>query len=183
MIQTERHLSPLQYKQDIIWPMLALKRLAGNDVQMTEEELQQDLRPRIRRTGQGPHDHVRQTAAGPRGLEHRQEGSRRTSAKIARERSIDPTSKSLDGQIQPIRRFAGNDNLEKEAFKLEEGEISGIIDVSTPEAPRYVILLCEGRTTPIVKSMNEPGHSQRAVSTRYSKTKRRKSPSPRSSSG
>ena len=41
--------------------------------------------------------------------------------KVARERSIDPTSKSLDGQIQPIRRFAGNDNLEKEAFKLEEG--------------------------------------------------------------
>ena len=29
IIQSERHLSILQYKEDIIWPMLALKRLAG----------------------------------------------------------------------------------------------------------------------------------------------------------
>ena len=53
--------------------------------------------------------------------------------KVARERSIEPTSKALDGQIQPVRRYAGNDNLEKAAFELEEGHISGIIDVSTPE--------------------------------------------------
>src|SRR5262249_52148714 len=66
-------------------------------------------------------------------------------------------SKSLDGQIPPIRQYAGNDNLEKEAFKLKEGEISGIIDISVPEARRYVILLCEGRTVPIVKSIEEPG--------------------------
>ena len=76
---------------------------------------------------------------------------------VARDRSIEPTSKSLDGQIQPIRRFAGNDNVEKEAFKLEDGQISGIIDASTPEQRRYVILLCEGHTTPIVKSINETG--------------------------
>jgi foldase protein PrsA len=78
--------------------------------------------------------------------------------KIAREKSIDPTSKSLDGQIQPIRRYAGgNENFEREAFKLKDGEISGIIDVSTPEAPRYAILLCEGHTVPIVKSITDPG--------------------------
>ena len=45
--------------------------------------------------------------------------------KVAREKSIEPTSEANDGQIQPIRRFAGNDNLEKEAFKLEEGHIFG----------------------------------------------------------
>jgi foldase protein PrsA len=83
--------------------------------------------------------------------------------KIAREKSIDPTSKSLDGQIQPIRRFAGNDNLEREAFKLKDGEISGIIDVSTPEAPRYVIVLCEGRTVPIVKTLDDPGIRKEVV--------------------
>ena len=40
IIQSERHLSPLQYKEDIIWPMLALKRLAGSEVKITDDELQ-----------------------------------------------------------------------------------------------------------------------------------------------
>jgi foldase protein PrsA len=155
IIQSERHLSELQYKEDIIWPMLALKRLAGNEVKITEEEMQHVF---VREYG----ERVKARMIMCDKLQRAQAAwdlvmkDPSTFGKVARERSIEPTSKALDGQIQPIRRFAGNDNLEKEAFKLEEGHISGIIDVSTPEARRYVILLCEGHTTPIVKSMDEP---------------------------
>jgi foldase protein PrsA len=155
IIQSERHLSELQYKEDIIWPMLALKRLAGNEVKITEEEMQHVF---VREYG----ERVKARMIMCDKLQRAQDAwnlvmkDPSTFGKVARERSIEPTSKALDGQIQPIRRFAGNDNLEKEAFKLEEGHISGIIDVSTPEARRYVILLCEGHTTPIVKSMDEP---------------------------
>jgi foldase protein PrsA len=156
VIQSERHLSALQYEQDVIWPMLALKQLAGKDVTVTEEEMQQIF---VRDYG----ERVKARMIMCDKLHRAQDvwnlvkNDPQNFGKIAREKSIDPTSKSLDGQIQPIRRFAGNENLEKEAFKLKEGEISGIIDVSTPEAPRYVILLCEGRTVPIVKSVNDPG--------------------------
>jgi foldase protein PrsA len=155
IIQSERHLSAMQYKEDIIWPMLALKRLAGNEVQITEEEMQRVF---VREYG----ERVKARMIMCDKLQRAQDAwnivmkDRASFGKVARERSIEPTSKALDGQIQPIRRYAGNDNLENEAFKLEEGQISGIIDVSTPEARRYVILSCEGRTTPIVKSMNEP---------------------------
>jgi foldase protein PrsA len=156
VIQTERHMSPLQYEQDVIWPMLALKRLAGQDIQVTEEEMQRVF---VRDYG----ERVKARMILCDKLHRAQEAwaaatkDPQNFGKIARERSIDPTSKSLDGQIQPIRRFAGNDNLEREAFKLKDGEISGIIDVSTPEAQRYVILLCEGRTVPIVKTIDDPG--------------------------
>ncbi len=155
IIQSERHLSARQYKEDIIWPMLALKRLAGNEITITEEEMQRVF---VREYG----ERVEARMIMCDKLQRAQDAwnlvmkDPSTFGKVARERSIEPTSKALDGQIQPIRRFAGNDNLEKEAFKLEEGQISGIIDVSTPEARRYVILLCEGHTTPIVKSMGEP---------------------------
>ena len=135
--------------------MLALKRLAGNEITITEEEMQRVF---VREYG----ERVKARMIMCDKLQRAQDAwnlvmkDPSTFGKVARERSIEPTSKALDGQIQPIRRFAGNDNLEKEAFKLEEGQISGIIDVSTPEARRYVILLCEGHTTPIVKSMGEP---------------------------
>jgi foldase protein PrsA len=156
VIQTERHLSPLQYEQDVIWPMLALKRLAGEDLQVTEEEMQKIF---VRDYG----ERVKARMILCDKLHRAQEAwnmamkDPQNFGKIAREKSIDPTSKSLDGQIQPIRRYAGNENFEREAFKLKEGEISPIIDVSTPEAPRYAILLCEGHTVPIVKNINEQG--------------------------
>jgi foldase protein PrsA len=156
VIQTERHLSPLQYEQDVIWPMLALKQLAGKEITVTEEEMQ-----RIFQRDYGEKVKARMIMCDK--LQRAQDAwnlvmkDPQNFGKIARERSMDPTSKALDGQIPPIRQFAGNDNLEKEAFKLKEGEISGIIDVSAPDARRYVILLCEGRTVPIVKTINDPG--------------------------
>ena len=153
----------MQYYQDVIWPMLALKRLAGQDVQVTEEEMQQIF---VRDYG----ERVKARMILCDKLHRAQEAwnlvknDPQNFGKIAREKSIDPTSKSLDGQIQPIRRFAGgNENFEREAFKLKDGEISGIIDVSTPEAPRYAILLCEGHTVPIVKSIDDPGIRQEVL--------------------
>jgi foldase protein PrsA len=156
IIQTERHLSPLQYEQDVIWPMLALKQLAGKDITVTEEEMQKIF---IRDYGEKVKARMIMCDKLPRAQEawNMVMKDPQNFGKIAREKSIDPQSKSLDGQIPPIRQFAGNDNLEREAFKLKEGEISGIIDVSSPEARRYVILLCEGRTVPIVKSIDDPG--------------------------
>jgi foldase protein PrsA len=156
IIQSERHLSPMQYKEDIIWPMLALKALAGHEIQITEEEMQSVY---AREYG----ERVKARMIMCDKLERAKDAwnlvkkNPANFGKVARERSIEPTSKALDGQIQPIRRYAGNDNVEKEAFKLEEGEISGIIAASTPEQNRYVILMCEGHTTPIVKSIDEPG--------------------------
>ena len=40
MLQTERGLNPEQYQSDIIWPMLALKKLAGDNVKVSQQDME-----------------------------------------------------------------------------------------------------------------------------------------------
>jgi len=64
---------------------------------------------------------------------------------LAAENSIEPASKSLRGEVPPIRKFGGQPQLEDVAFGLKPGELSGIIQL----ADKFVILKCEGRTKPV----------------------------------
>jgi parvulin-like peptidyl-prolyl isomerase len=64
---------------------------------------------------------------------------------LAEEYSVEPTSKSLRGEVPPIRRFGGQPQLEDVAFELKQGELSGIIQIGN----QFVILKCEGRTAPV----------------------------------
>ena len=66
-------------------------------------------------------------------------------ADLAAENSIEPSSKSLKGEVPPIRKFGGQPQLEDVAFNLKPGELSGIIQL----ADKFVILKCEGRTKPV----------------------------------
>ena len=66
-------------------------------------------------------------------------------ADLAAENSIEPSSKSLRGEVPPIRKFGGQPQLEDVAFGLKQGELSGIIQL----ADKFVILKCEGRTQPV----------------------------------
>ena len=61
---------------------------------------------------------------------------------LAAEYSIEPTSKSLRGEVPPLQRHGGQKQLEDVAFGLEAGQLSGIVQV----ADKFVILRCEGRT-------------------------------------
>jgi len=47
--------------------------------------------------------------------------------------------------VPPIQKHSGQPLVEKEAFALKKGEISGIVQL---EADKFVILFCEGRTVP-----------------------------------
>ncbi|MEM7811953.1 MAG: peptidylprolyl isomerase [Planctomycetota bacterium] len=149
MLQTERGLTPLQYKRDVIWPMLALRKLAGTEVDITDADVDRafirDFGPRVKakmimcdniRRAQGVWQQARETPDD--------------FGRLARDHSVDPTTKSLDGAIPPIPRYSGQDELENAAFALREGEVSGIVELPTPAGKRYVILKCEGRTEPRV---------------------------------
>ncbi|HYO25636.1 MAG TPA: peptidylprolyl isomerase, partial [Lacipirellulaceae bacterium] len=61
---------------------------------------------------------------------------------LAEEYSIEPTSKALRGEVPPLGRHGGQPQLEEVAFQLQEGQLSGIIQVND----KFVILRCEGRT-------------------------------------
>jgi foldase protein PrsA len=148
MLQAERDLSPLQYQRDIIWPMLALRKLAGKEIVITQADrtkaFERDYGPRVeakmimldnlRRAEEVWHKATQPNAST---------GKPEDFGRLAREYSIEPTSRALDGAIPPIRMHVGSQEVIKQAFKLQIGEISGIIQAGTG---RYVILLCEGYT-------------------------------------
>lgn len=144
ILQAERNISPQQYRQSVIWPMLALKALAGEQVDITEEEMHKafvrNYGPRVKaklillNNPRRARECWEKCSKDPDNFE-----------KYAQEYSIDANSKALGGVIPPIPRYSGNDALETAAFKLKEGEISGLIEISTGT---YAILKCEGHTEP-----------------------------------
>ena len=149
MLQAERNITPAQYRRDIIWPMLALRKLAGSDVQVTEQDLQtafeRDYGPRVEARMIMMDNDRRAREVLEKALQAPEEFGR-----LARLHSIEPNSRALDGDIPPIRRHTGNKKLEDAAFRLKPGEVSALIQVGFN---RWVILKCEGRTDPIVQDI------------------------------
>ncbi len=149
MLEGERGLNPEQYHQDIIWPMLALKKLAGQNITVSEQDMkigfERDYGPRVKARMILVNGNHRQAAeiwekctAAPDDFD-----------RLAREFSADPNTRPLGGVIPPIRKHGNPDQeqIETTAFKMRVGEISGLIQVAES---RYVILKCEGFTEPVV---------------------------------
>ena len=147
MLESERGLTPIQYRRDVIWPMLALKKLAGQDVQITREKMKEayydNYGPRVKarmmvldniRRAQDIYDKVH---ANPDEFEN-----------FARDYSVEPNSRALGGTVPPIRRYSGaHEKIRQAAFKMKDpGEVSGIIQV---DMNQYVILKFEGMTEPV----------------------------------
>lgn len=150
MLQAERNLTPMQYQRDVIWPMLALKKIAGNKIEVTEADLQKGFESaygeRVMaklilfddfRNAQKVHG---EAMAKPEDFE-----------KLAQQHSTEPASKSMGGTIPPIRKHGGNKELEDRAFTMKPGEISPIIQVGA--GSKWAVLKCEGRTQTQVKAM------------------------------
>jgi hypothetical protein len=70
---------------------------------------------------------------------------------LAERYSVDPTSRTLRGEVPPIQRYGGQPALEREAFSLQPGELSGVVQV----ADRFLVLFCEGYTEPAKVSFDE----------------------------
>ena len=153
MLQAERNINPQQYRRDVIWPMLALRKLAGTDVKVADEEIQKAFQreygPRVKVRMILCDNQRRAQAAWQKAKEDPDNFE-----KYVQEFSIDQASKSLDGSVPPIPRHSGSPNIETAAFKLKLGEISAIVQLDDA-ASRYVILKCEGRTLPIVTSLDD----------------------------
>lgn len=153
MLQTERGISPAQYRRDIIWPKLALEKLAGSDVKITQKDMDQaflrDYGPRVRcrwivlDNFRRANDVLVQAERDPENFD-----------KLAQENSIEPQSRALGGAFPPIQRTGDpyRKRLEDTAFRMKPGEISGLIEIGTS---KYAILKCEGHTEPIVTDIKE----------------------------
>jgi len=173
-LATERQgISKEVYLHDSVWPSVALRKLVDDQVRVTEDDIDRGFEanygPRVRclaivfgdlrlahrvwEMAREKYDvlkaaHQKQLASGvPR--------QRATSVffdsfgdffgDLAEQYSIEPGSKKLRGQVPPIRKWGGQPMLEQDAFALAPGELSGITQVGD----KYVILFCQGRTTPV----------------------------------
>lgn len=138
LLKEERNITAAQYAKDIIWPTIALRKLADSRLQVTQQDLQQAYETQF-----GPGVQVRViTTKDP-------EKAKLLRAKVmqnpdefgnvAKENSEDTGTASAKGLMQPVRKHMGDPTLEKIAFSLREGEISEIFKLQD----QFVILKCD----------------------------------------
>jgi len=153
LLQAERNLTPEQYRRDVVWPMLAMKKLAGRDIEITNEMMRDayddnygervKARMMVLDNLRRAQDAWEKAKAAPDDFE-----------KMARDLSVEPNSRALGGTVPPIRKNSGaHEEIRKAAFAMTEpGEISGIIQV---DVSQYVILKYEGRTEPVEHDLKD----------------------------
>ncbi len=136
------------YIRDTVWPSVALSKLIQGQVTVTEADLKEGFEsnfgPRVevlaivlsdQRTAQKVWDLARSNPTDE------------FFGNLAEQYSVEPVSQSNFGKVPPIRQFGGQPAIEKEAFALKPGELSGIVATGD----KYVILRCQGMTEPVVK--------------------------------
>jgi parvulin-like peptidyl-prolyl isomerase len=136
------------YVSDSVWPSVALKKLVEDSVTITDEDIQQGFESAF-----GPRVEVLaivlsdQKAAQKIWKMARDNPTEKFFSQLAEQYSIEPVSASNMGKVPPIRKFGGQPAIEREAFALQAGEMSGIIAAGD----KYIILRCQGLTDPLVK--------------------------------
>jgi parvulin-like peptidyl-prolyl isomerase len=152
LVTKNEHISREVYVRDEVWPSVALKKLIGDSVKITQEDLRKGYEANY-----GPKVQCRaivlnnQRRAQEVWEKAREKPTVKNFGDLAEQYSIEPGSRSLHGEVPPIQKNGGQPILEEEAFKLQPGELSGIIQVGAT----HVILFCEGRTKPIKTSLDE----------------------------
>ncbi len=138
LLKEERGITNAQYAKDIIWPTLALRKLADARLQVTPQDMQMAYETQF-----GPAVQVRViTTTDPKKAQAlRAEVMKNPEdfGNIAKERSEDAGSASAKGMIQPVRKHMGDPTIEKVAFSMKEEEISEIFQVQN----QFVFMKCE----------------------------------------
>jgi parvulin-like peptidyl-prolyl isomerase len=140
LLKEERGVSIEQYRQEIIWPTIALRKLASSQTQVSDEEIQQAFeseygpRVKVRVISTSKDKSAREALAAAK-------ANPGEFSELSKKYSEDPNIASVGGMIPPIRRNLGDKKLEQIAFSLKEGQVSDLIKVQN----QYFILLCEGQ--------------------------------------
>ena len=150
-VTTDEKLPLRHYVEDIVQPTVALKKLVGK-VPVTKDDLDKAFQATF-----GPRARCRvvildnQRRAQEVWQMARQNPTADCVGDLAEKYSVDPTSKTLRGEVPPIQRYGGQPAIEREAFALKPGELSGVVQV----ADRFMVLFCEGFTNPAAVKPDE----------------------------
>lgn len=129
-ILSERGISPEVYRSDIIRPLLAIRKLAGTRLQISEADVEKEFQ-----AAYGPSVQLRQIVHDSRSeMEKIRENLsahpdvKDLFATEAKNSSVDPASAAYGGMIRPIRKHTTPPEIEQAVFALNPGEISEIIE-------------------------------------------------------
>jgi parvulin-like peptidyl-prolyl isomerase len=149
LVEEQQGLSYERYLTEVVWPTVALKmlthHLAGDRIDVTDDDIQKGYEANY-----GPRaDCLAIVLNNQRTAIEVWEMARKNLnpvyfGQLAHKYSVDKVSRELAGEVPPIQRHGGRPQLEREAFALKAGEMSGIIQVED----KFVILYCRGFTQP-----------------------------------
>jgi parvulin-like peptidyl-prolyl isomerase len=140
------------YIRDAVWPSVALKKLVGGKVDVTDEDLRKGYE-----SNYGERVEVQAIVFSDQRQAQkvwdlaRNNNTEAFFGELAQQYSVEPASRGNGGKVPPIRRYGGSPLIEEEAFKLKPGEVSGIVAVDG----QFIILRCQGRTKPVPTNFNE----------------------------
>ena len=149
LLRDERGINEQQYSEDIIWPSLALKAIAKDQIVVNEQEIAMaydrlcgpsvEARIIVLDTPEKAEEIHKIVAADP---------SRFTA--MAKQHSVDTNTASRGGMAPaPLRMHTGFPEFDKAVFALKPGEVSNVLHVGN----QYLIILCE-RINPSIKDKN-----------------------------
>ena len=135
------------YIADSVGQAWRSKKLVEGEIELTEEDLQQGFEaaygPRVEILAIVLSD---QRSAQKIWEMARDNPTDQFFGKLAEQYSVEPVSSSNQGKVPPIRKYGGQPAIEREAFGLKPGELSGIVATGG----KYIIMRCQGFTEPIV---------------------------------
>ncbi len=126
LLADERDITPAKYSREIVWPMLALRSLVADKIQITQEEYN---RAYLSQYGNAVKCRMIMVADKSKADSLHQQAMADPSKfeSLAKQFSEDETSASVGGLIPPIRRFTGDEDLENTVFALKENEVSKVM--------------------------------------------------------
>ena len=139
------------YVRDAVWPSVALKKLVGSKVEVNDEDLRKGFE-----SNYGPRVEVQAIVFSDMRQAQkvwdlaRNNNTEAFFAELAKQYSIEPSSRGNGGKVPPIRRYSGSPVVEDAAFGLKAGEISGIVAVDG----QFIMMRCLGRTKPVTTDFN-----------------------------
>lgn len=143
LIEDQRDILPEQYAADVVWPMLSLRALARDKVNVTQADIDKAYQAEF-----GPKVQVRMIAVKDairaQDLFKKCKDNPDDFKIIAKKYSEDPSSASVEGLLPPIRRYGADDPIEQKAFALQPNEVSDLFQVGE----MYVFLQCVRHVTP-----------------------------------
>ncbi|MCA9104081.1 MAG: peptidylprolyl isomerase [Pirellulaceae bacterium] len=138
------------YVRDAVWPSCALKKLVGESISISEEDIQKAFEANY-----GPRVEVLAIVMQDQRTAQRvwakvtENPTDEFFGQVASEYSEEPVSRANFGAVPPIAQHGGRPELETVAFSLQPGEISGLTNVGSS----WVILKCLGHTEPVVRDV------------------------------